>query len=566
MVKMWASQQQNDSAFVQAAGEVVIEKGKAELDKLGKVKELQHPANAIDLDKIQDFKLKVIEQHFQQFAPVILRVITGLATVNALKEASSTITTICSMLLFLRNQWSNHFQMMVGLYLYSCGCPSAVMDTLSKAAMSKGMTEAALSKIRQDVLCKPWFLVYDNINFARRKLDQRVNNADSFESGTTATIIMMDNYITSGDIRSSYKQLNIRDLIPDKVSTQRLRAVTEKALVDVLVRASDVYRSSRRTTLSLNPLALAETITQPLPSMCIDQSSLVGNLEVITTVMEKSLRLSPEWFDAERKIVVAGDQLTVSRISTAAIYKAVDVSPYHRLQYALLMLQLFHLKMTLCSLILQTHWGSTKQTGSLQFNKELLRRKHVSQTDFDYHAADELLRHTFEAMVRRIWEVALGSTNLTQVVEDLDDQQRENLVSSKVADHLRKFFPASAVDLDRLAPLNRNAVLFLRDMIKYLELCDAIKTGDVGRVEESLKWVTIMLQSGSNNNYGSELLHIHCALRYVWLDDEMKTRIMSTWLVNTKGKENGWIPTDLYQEYNNGLIKAVYDKAIRNML
>ncbi|KAF9536338.1 hypothetical protein EC957_011323, partial [Mortierella hygrophila] len=100
-------------------------------------------------------------------------------------------------------------------------------------------------------------------------------------------------------------------------------------------------------------------------------------------------------------------------------------------------------------------------------------------------------------------------------------------------------------------------VLLLRHTVIYLELCAAIKIGDIGRIEESLKWITVMLQNGSNNNYAMELLHIHCALRYVWTP-EMKSRIMATWLVNTKGKENGWIPTDLYQEHNNRLIKAVY--------
>ncbi|KAF9141508.1 hypothetical protein BGX20_007403, partial [Mortierella sp. AD010] len=33
---------------------------------------------------------------------------------------------------------------------------------------------------------------------------------------------------------------------------------------------------------------------------------------------------------------------------------------------------------------------------------------------------------------------------------------------------------------------------------------------------------------------------------------------MSSWLVNTTGLPNRWLPTDLYQEHNNLLIKTIY--------
>ncbi|KAF9536145.1 hypothetical protein EC957_012380, partial [Mortierella hygrophila] len=207
------------------------------------------------------------------------------------------------------------------------------------------MTEDALKRIRQDVQSKPWFLVYDNINFASPKSDQRIDNADAFESGTAATVVMTDDYITSDNIRPSYRRLCVQDLIPNEDSFAHIQAVSEKTLIDVLVRSCKTYQASRRSTPARCLLAQVKTITHPLPSMHIDQASIVGNLEVLITVMEKTLRLRPEWF-AEHKIVIAGDQLTVSRISTAMIYKAVDVSPYHRLQYALPMLQLFHLQMT----------------------------------------------------------------------------------------------------------------------------------------------------------------------------------------------------------------------------
>ncbi|KAG0340940.1 hypothetical protein BG005_003097, partial [Podila minutissima] len=157
----------------------------------------------------------------------------------------------------------------------------------------------------------------------------------------------------------------------------------------------------------------------------------------------------------------------------------------------------------------------------------------------------------------RIWEVALQNKDLAKAAEGLDYQEIQDLVSEKVMEVIDELLSPFPDNLERFSQSNRNMMLLLRHMVIYLELCAAIKIRDIGRIEESLKWITVMLQNGTNNNYALELLHIHCTLHYVWTP-EMKGRIMATWLVNTKGKENGWIPTDLYQEHNNRLIKAIY--------
>ncbi|KAF9913634.1 hypothetical protein FBU30_003220, partial [Linnemannia zychae] len=206
--------------------------------------------------------------------------------------------------------------------------------------------------------------------------------------------------------------------------------------------------------------------------MCIDQASVAGNVEVLNTIMEKILALPHDWFNTNRKIVIAGDQLTVSRVSTAMQYKSIDVSPYYRLQ------------------------------------------KRVSLTDFEFHASDELLRHTFTAVIRRIWESALEDANLSRAAEGMSDQQRKSHITTLVEELFESHISPFPEDLQEMSNSNRNMALFVRHMIIYLEFCDAIKAGDIGRIEESLKWITVMFQNGCNNNYALELLYIHCALHY----------------------------------------------------
>ncbi|KAG0054097.1 hypothetical protein BGZ83_011981 [Gryganskiella cystojenkinii] len=65
--------------------------GGTELKRLSEVEELRHPANAIDLDKLQTFKLDFIQQHIEACAPTVLAVIKGLASVNSVKKSASTI-------------------------------------------------------------------------------------------------------------------------------------------------------------------------------------------------------------------------------------------------------------------------------------------------------------------------------------------------------------------------------------------------------------------------------------------------------------------------------------------
>ncbi|KAG0316176.1 hypothetical protein BG000_004964, partial [Podila horticola] len=389
--------------------------------------------------------------------------------------------------------------------------------------------------------------------------DQHVDNTDSFENGATATVVMCDTFPRSGNIRASYERLCIQDLIPDKSSFEHLKVISKHILVDVLRRSCETYKDCPRSAPAIRLLTVRKTTTYPLPSMHIDQSSVVGNLEIVDDIMKNALKLPQEWFEnGNPVIVVAGDQLTVQRISTLKHLKEIDNSVYNRLEWALPMLQLFHLEMVLCSMILRTHFGSTNEPGSLSFNKSLLERKHISQTDFNYHATDELLRHSFDAMVRRIWQVEMGTKDLKAAGEGLDNLEINELVASKVEILCQKFMTTSHGQHQRsYSPLNRNATLFLRHMIIYIELCAAVKAGDIGRIEKSLKWITVIFQNGLNNHYAKELLHIHCGIHYVW-SPEAKWDIMASWLVNTKGKKDKWIPTDLYQEHNNLLTKTIY--------
>ncbi|KAG0011162.1 hypothetical protein BGZ82_003105, partial [Podila clonocystis] len=234
LVGIWAARLQNTRHFqtlVNAAVDIAIDRGQKELTQMAEIPELRHPANAIQLDKVENFTMAFIQQHYEESVPMILRIVTGLATANPLKEASSTI-------------------------------------------------------VREEILEKPWFIVYDNINFPNRKSDQWIDNTDTFENRTTATIVICDKFPHARSIVASYERLCFQDLTPGASSREHLKTVSKHILVDVLRRSYTTYQDCSISVPTLSPLPTSKTITYPLPSMHIDQSSTVGNLEVINTIIK----------------------------------------------------------------------------------------------------------------------------------------------------------------------------------------------------------------------------------------------------------------------------------------
>ncbi|KAF9976059.1 hypothetical protein BGZ75_000347 [Mortierella antarctica] len=588
----------DDKSFAEAAVDVVLDRTKSELNKVCDIGRLRVSADESPW-VAHDFSMSHIENELMEWAPLLMRTITGMTEKKPKKqdaamakkqaqEREPTIKqyslmakpdptlaiTISSMLVHRTSHQSNYLQMMMGLYFASVKCPKRVVTTLSAAHFCvchqtsqnalKALSEHNVRKAQQAVLKLPWSLLYDNINMGNRKYDQRVHNTDTFENGTTATIVIQ-NCAMSGPAQAPPKQLLIRDFMPDEDNRAHFRKVFNFHLFDALQRHSATYERCSISLPPLEPLPIAKTKTYPLPAMKIDQSSNEGNLDVLMKVVKDFLKLPEGSFDSGKRVIISGDQLTTARITSLQEVRMSDITPFSRLEWAVPVTQLFHLEMLLCSTILRTHYGSISAPGSLAFNIALLDRKRVGLDSADYHAADGLLRHTFEAMVLRLWEVELATDNLENFGVDLKDDRRINdLISGKVESIRQTYISNAAGFHDRLGTTDRNATLFLRDMMIYMEFCAAIKAGDIGRIQEALKLITLMVQAKETKNYANELLRITYGIRHGW-SPLWKQAILSSWLINPEGKENGWIPADLYQEHNNLLIKNIHSPKGSNM-
>ncbi|KAF9176923.1 hypothetical protein BGZ51_009411 [Haplosporangium sp. Z 767] len=535
---------------------------------------LRLAASKITTAKATNFNLRFIEKRFQMFAPNVLSILNGLTGENARpsRNPSAIAVVVASMLATLRSRKSNYFQMIMGIYLFSKGASRKLISVLSNCGLSvshqsimrslNSLTEDSRKNVKSVARVKPWYLVYDNINMAFRKHDQRLNNQDSFDSGTTATIIISTIHAEEESGRSGARHLCLADLMPSKDNDIHLRNAFRFHLIDVLRRCVPVFSECAISAPTKKLLPIEKTATFPMPSMRIDQSTIEGNKDVIETIMEEALGLPQEWFNG-RRILIAGDQLTVNRIRSLKQLRWDDISTYHRLDWAIPVMQLFHLQMLFASTILRTHYGSVATPGSLAYNASLLERRRVNLDNPDFHATDELLNHTFDALVLRAWGLVLECDDLNAFTLSDPNTQLCDVLTAKADILIDQYLVTE--NLEQLnSTASQNAALLLRDLLLYKELNSGTKAGDVGRIEEIIKWLTIIFQAGSTKNYANELLHLHCGLSYSWTP-KTKEAVLSSLVVNTSGQENRWIPADLYQEHNNLLTKTIHSAKGSNL-
>ncbi|KAF9344028.1 hypothetical protein BGX26_004899 [Mortierella sp. AD094] len=572
ILKLWLSQKEvpkhEKASLSNYSTELAINLMEKEFKSLRKDETLQCSSGEVCHDMIEAFSMETFVDGFKSNAPVFHKVLTSLAGRSTHRNVSTIITTIGCMLLFLRCRSTSYLQMVLGLYLHSAGARRRVVTTLSNAGLSvsydtilkaqKALSKDARKRVQEAVRTQPWFLIYDNINIPRPRSDQRIGNQDSHEGGTNATIVIGGG-ITASNIKDPYLMFNVEDLHPTKENLLHFRKSYAYHLIEALKLCCPSAGRFMNPAPSINRLPVAQTILHPLPTMRINESTVEGNKDILETVMEKVLELPAVYFEDGRQIIIAGDQMTISRLRSLMEQRRSDDSAYSRLEWMVPLIQLFHLQMLYSTTLIHNYYGTEGNPGIILSNRVLLRRKRVNLQKQDFHAADELLLHSFQALVMRQWEIEFGCDDIDKLNEKLrtfDNFTLNQKITSGAENIIRKFYDELQGSTDYTTS-SKNAASFTRDMVLYLELSTAIKAGDIGRIEEALKWLTVIFQAGHTKNYAYELLHLHCTLHYA-SDQARKNAILASMLINTTGKPDRWIPADLYQEHNNLLTKVTH--------
>jgi hypothetical protein len=129
----------------------------------------------------------------------------------------------------------------------------------------------------------------------------------------------------------------------------------------------------------------------------------------------------------------------------------------------------------------------------------------------------EALWHIAEARFRDLWTIVTKVDKISDI-----RSLPPNRLHALAAVIVDKYASTSALMAQQSLPSEKQdgvltqGIQLCRDLLNYLNLDDAIKTGDIGRMEDLLPLLLFQFSGGSNSHYTIELLELMQGLYREW--------------------------------------------------
>ncbi|KZS88225.1 hypothetical protein SISNIDRAFT_418590, partial [Sistotremastrum niveocremeum HHB9708] len=463
------------------------------------------------------------------------------------------VTTL-SNLLFVCNQATNYFALLLGLFLTIEGSSVRVITCLNKLGLSVSartvdrlrtqLSDDAIEQARKLAQgSEPWMSVIDNLNIFVRKDQQRLGNENTMLNITNCALIKFPSSFR-WEMFDVPKMLSLRGLRKHfDLSLLHLNSMEQQFLKDGFIAIiaqrllehcpGNQFWPGRLTTRQkcldhlpkVRPLEPIKTETFPMGVFDVDEGSKRGVIDVLTEIQVRSGLEKAEM--ASRVRVVAGDLLTIMNLRRARNLRSDDVSIFERLSYIAEISQPFHTGMNAVTGILQTHFGdSNLNAASLSSHKELLNRK-WDPKKANYSDAKALVGHSLIARLIDCLMCIYAAWGI-----DGDETQREE------GDHV---FAQSG--------------LFMRDTLLFEMYDHGVRNGDPGLLWAVIKPWLYSFRGAKQQNYSRECLEL--LVRWeTELTVEMREVLERAWFYNRVGLPGRFIAIDMYLEHLNYWIKV----------
>ncbi|KAH7913660.1 hypothetical protein BJ138DRAFT_1001804, partial [Hygrophoropsis aurantiaca] len=318
----------------------------------------------------------------------------------------------------------------------------------------------------------------------------------------------------------------------------------------------------------------------PCRSMKIKQSTTDGNVEVMENLLQQGGIGDPddESFNAghdidmsEHVLLVHGDLLTKERLDTVRDSRRIEDTPKNRLQYVVFLPGLFHYKMACADALWRTYVqpkdGRDDEAALFQ-HIGVLRPNETGMfaSKPGFRRMHDVLHHDLWASMLNCWQIEASRHNpqWTTLEEfaaaepswDSIVKVSETIVQKYVAGGtlLRGFRAKPSGERDRRF---ENQLLRNRDELLYVDLCHAMNSGDIGRVEASfLPWIYIFKAVGKHK-YAAQMSQFNTHLKYKYPEGLQKI-IRNNLLCNPTGKPHAFRAVDWLVERNNLYTKVIY--------
>ncbi|KAF9537692.1 hypothetical protein CPC08DRAFT_808667 [Agrocybe pediades] len=560
------------------------------------------PSTELSEKHLLSLDFQDLQDKVQVDAPVLWKIIKHAATsqrkeVPVQKKNNPDLVAVSciAQMQYSRSRHQNKFQKVWSMYFKACGLSARAFDAVHALGLSMShrwaidaygtLSDRAMKEVQQAVLKKPWHISHDNVNIPLRVFSQRLDNQSRFISATAATIwVLPDRALLPANTNpdfNRYRALHSQTIFkyedilygqPEK--DKRIKAQHQHRILMVLLQSSDFADYKHHGNHVFNPPPPVEQL--PIgPDNAIrqyvlgtaeeEEASYEGTLKVMAEFMKQ---LNLHTTEEEKKtatgrfIAWIGDQLTVDRLRGLWKYRHEDHNSFDRMDYMLPVFGWFHLVMALANSLHKQYLGTASGTGGLRHAFDLLKRKglvtQATKGPF-WHHLDEAIHHISDAHFRAAWIQTSGVESLAELKKKTPTQLK-SLAEDVYHTH------CSRIALTRLEAkkepeqdhVRKQWIMWNCDVLPYLELRDAIKAGDVGRMEDLLPVLLFRFAGGGNSKYAIEILELLQGLHQEWPDGVKNYVKTWCWLMNRTGKENNYLPYDLGQEETIADIKVNY--------
>lgn len=472
------------------------------------------------------------------------------------------------------NQKCNALSSIIGIFCHANNTPEKVIEVLSRMgiSISLGAIQDAITSLSKDAIQNirdlgqtlMFAYAFDNFDVdLKSSIPTIENSADSLHHLTSALLFPLPAGTSKEDLRCSEKlweQSQLNDTLPDNrpnLATKpnwrnllkiqpHLRIKDSEGMtcrdrwnawkfLHTLVHEGPVYFHQFRTLIGepedVEKILLSKTRTCPMQSMNISNSTVSGNIDAIINLMAQAgvgdpMEIDDETIESlvEYVVLFHGDLATGERITAAQLQRAIEASPYRRLQFVIFVFGLFHLKMacadTLWRIFIRQPLGRLDES-SVMAHVHTLRASEVGkiQSNPGFRRMHQVITH--DGICRRLdcWRVEVKKQNPSITsLEQFAGTEPTIHDLQELANRLAMDYVASSDSLFQLRSQPQgtrdqqyeNGLIVNQYYLLYEELSYAMNIGDIGRVEHCfLPWTALFKATGKHKYAAAIVQHVH---------------------------------------------------------
>ncbi|KAH9023949.1 hypothetical protein EDB85DRAFT_1870357 [Lactarius pseudohatsudake] len=271
-------------------------------------------------------------------------------------------------------------------------------------------------------------------------------------------------------------------------------------------------------------------------------------------------------------LFVHGDLLMKECLDMIRDSRCIEDRPKNRFQFVVFLLGLFHYKMACVDALWRTYLREKEGRNDLNStyqHVEILqpRETGIMTTKPGFRWMHDVVHHELRATILECWRIevsALDPENWTSLEAFAASKLDWDLVV-KISEEIVWKYVATVEGLAQLRTKPEterdqqfeNQTLQNRDYLLYVDLCNTMNAGDIGRVEASfLPWIYIFCATGKHK-YALQLARFMKNLHEVY-PPALSRLVRMNLLCNPTGKRNAFRPVDWLVERNNLYTKVIY--------